>query len=42
MIQNSPALVPLTLLAAAILIPVLALKKEKLAYSIAFIVSIFF
>ncbi len=41
MIQNSPALVPLILLATAILIPVLALKKEKLAYPITFIASIF-
>jgi len=35
MIQNSPALIPLILLAIAILIPVLALKKEKLAFPLA-------
>ncbi|MBU4073881.1 MAG: monovalent cation/H+ antiporter subunit D family protein [Proteobacteria bacterium] len=35
MIQNSPALVPLLLLAAAISIPVLAIKKTSVAYLVA-------
>jgi len=39
MIQNSPALVPLILLGTAISIPVLALKKEKLAFPIALAAS---
>jgi multicomponent Na+:H+ antiporter subunit D len=41
MIENSPALVPLILLATAISIPVLAIKQEKLAYPFALIASIF-
>jgi len=35
MIQNSPALVPLLLLAAAISIPVLAIRKTGVAYLVA-------
>ncbi|MHB8090813.1 MAG: complex I subunit 5 family protein [Syntrophales bacterium] len=41
MIPNSPALIPLALLATAISIPVLALKKEKLAFPIAAAASFF-
>lgn len=40
MIQNSPALVPLLLLAAAITIPVLAFKKTGLAYMVAIAASL--
>jgi len=40
-IQNSPALVPLLLLAAAISIPVLAIKKARVAYPVAMAASLF-
>jgi len=40
MIQNSPALVPLLLLAAAISIPVLAIKKTGVAYLVAAAASV--
>ncbi|MDP2840129.1 MAG: hypothetical protein Q8O11_08725, partial [Syntrophales bacterium] len=40
-IQNSPALVPLLLLAAAISIPVLAIKKTSVAYPVAMAASLF-
>ena len=39
MIQNSPALVPLLLLATAISIPVLAIRKTTLAYPLAMVAS---
>jgi len=39
MMDNSPALVPLLLLAAAIAIPVLAIRKAKLAYPLTMVAS---
>jgi multicomponent Na+:H+ antiporter subunit D len=41
MIQNSPALVPLMLLSVAIATPLLAFKKEKVAYPVALAVIFF-
>jgi len=40
MIQNSPVLVPLLLLAAAIIIPVLAIRKTGAAYLVAVAASL--
>jgi len=35
MLQNAPALIPLLLLASAILIPIVAIRKDRLAYPVA-------
>ncbi len=40
-INNSPALIPLILLFTAIIIPIVAFKKEKLAYPLAMLASAF-